>query len=179
MAFIPNYTPSAQIPEEYKGWFNLREAIFKQALDDWKYAQPYSKGYVLRCFANLGADERKRQLRIARKLKLKWLLAAEVWEFFHSEHADKLLVDTNLTGAEVWRMYLDGSYNRGGIRDKKYHIAKLPTDRECKLPLPKRFEDHTDYSFADRAFPERKAKEIKRRMKKGAQNDNLTRKNDL
>lgn len=166
MAFIPNYTPRVQA-EQYKPWFGLRNAIFRQAFDDWRHSPPQAKQYVLHHFARLSPKEREAQFRIADRLKLRWREAAATWMFFHSERADNLLVDTDLTGADVWRMYLDESYNRGGIRDKKYHIPKLPTDRECKLPLPERFGT-PDISFADGVFPERKAREIKRQTKKGA-----------
>ena len=159
---------------EFEPWFRLRNAIFRQAFADWEndeICRPKHRKYVLEIFSKLPPVEQQQQYSIARALNLRWAYAAEIWMWFHSPDADALLIDCGFTGADLWRMYLDGSWNRGEIKDKPYEKATLPTDSEMRRRLPGRFSDLTDISFAGRAFPERhardRAKEYEKRMKEG------------
>lgn len=166
MSHIPNYVPGANIREEYRCWFRLRDAIFLQAFMDWKNTPKKHREYILNTFAKLPHEKQVEQLQVANMLHLRWSVAADVYMWFQSEESDYWLIDTDLTGRDIWRMFLDGSYNRGRIRDKKYHRLRFPTDAECKKPLPERFNDKTDFTFADRAFPERKARERRKKSER-------------
>ena len=130
--------------DEASAVYALRAAIFKQAFMDFENASKRSRVYILDKYAKMSEKDRKRELGIAYVLDLKWRHAAEVFEWFHSKDADAWLIDTDLTGADVWRMYVDGSWNRNGIKDKPYKIAQLPTCEEAAQPLPERFADPLD-----------------------------------
>lgn len=123
----------------FEPYFRLRDAIFAQALEDWLSASPKAREYLQDKYAKLPAWRRAEVKLLAKEKRLKWFNAAETWDFFHDGWADKLLVDTPYTGAEVWDMMLTGSWNRGGQKDKPYRIPQMPTTTECAKPIDKRF----------------------------------------
>lgn len=135
-----------------KPYFRLRDAIFELAIDDWRAASPKAKEYIRGKYASLPKWRREEIKDFACMKHLKWYEAAESYDFFHDGEADKYLIDTPYTGAEVWEIMTTGSWNRGGQKDKPYRVSRLPTAAECAKPLDKRFKncpiERNDFLFA-------------------------------
>lgn len=135
--------------KELRPWFYLRAAIFRQAFMDWEESSQASRDFVLSKYAKWSKADRDEAYSIACEFHLKWRKAADVWNFFHSTDSDTLLIDTKYRGKDVWRMYMSGSWNRNGIKDKPYRIAKLPTTEEAALPLPDKYKHGGDPWFVE------------------------------
>lgn len=151
----------------------LRDAIFAKAFEDWQNASERSKAYILETYAKLEPFERRRQYRIGKQVKAQWILCAEIYDFFNTPGfyggeevapwADAYLIDLPYTGADLWEMYMTGSWNRGGILDVPYKRYEwLSADevyprkgKERVLKTPKISWDN-DYLFP-RAAERRKA----------------------
>lgn len=162
-----------EVPPEYRPWWDMRNAVFHQALEDYGDCPLKARRFVQNTYSKLPPEQRQHDLEVAKKLHLRWVKAASIYEWFHSLDADALLVDTDLTGADIWRMSKYGSndYNRGGVRDKPYKPSKFPTFKEQKTPLPDRFNEQGDQrAFINAIFAEINAARAKQRKEKDKEN---------
>lgn len=148
---------NVEMSNPYRGWLELRNAIFRQAFEDYRECSLKSRRFIQFTYSKLSPEQRQHDLQVARKLHLRWVRAAEIFEWFHSPDADRLLIDTKWTGADIWRMspYGHNDHNRGGILDKPYRPSRFPTFAEQRTPLPERFNDQAEHrSFASAIFAE-------------------------
>lgn len=156
-----------------EGYLELREAIFRQAIEDWEHARKQAREYVLERYAKLDPAEREESLAIAIDLNLYWRGAAETYDFFNTpckiggieypSCADAYLVDLPFSGADIWEMLLSGSWNRGGILDKP-----LKKDDIWTFVNKRALESYNKGSQQtnDRLFPKQVAKRRKKEEEK-------------